>query len=170
MLWYFLLAPPQSRKWGSGEYFLPIWHLQRTTWRAWSLPLEFAGTHRAGVCSPSKRSVAEKRLGWRKSRGVLSWEWLAICWGRECTSISSRCGHHAEAAADWSLYPKWPPRCNDPKDESTRCELSAEELMLPNCGAGEDSWESLGLGGDPTSPSYRKSTLNIHWNINWCWS
>ena len=31
-------------------------------------------------------------------------------------------------------------------------ELSAEELMLLNCGTGEDSWESLGLQGDPTSP------------------
>ena len=31
--------------------------------------------------------------------------------------------------------------------------LSTEELMLLNCGFGEDSWESLGLQGDPTSPS-----------------
>ena len=30
--------------------------------------------------------------------------------------------------------------------------LSAEELMLLNCGVGEDSWESLVLQGDPTSP------------------
>ena len=30
--------------------------------------------------------------------------------------------------------------------------LSAEELMLLNCGVGEDSWESLGLQGDPASP------------------
>ena len=29
--------------------------------------------------------------------------------------------------------------------------LSAEELMFLNCGVGEDSWESLGLHGDPTS-------------------
>ena len=28
-----------------------------------------------------------------------------------------------------------------------------EELMLLNCGVGEDSWVSLGLQGDPTSPS-----------------
>ena len=41
--------------------------------------------------------------------------------------------------------------------------------MLLNCGVGEDSWESLGLEGDPTSPSSRKSVLNIHWK-NWCWS
>ena len=34
---------------------------------------------------------------------------------------------------------------------------------------GEDSWESLGLQGDPTSQSYRKSVLNIHWK-DWCWS
>ena len=31
--------------------------------------------------------------------------------------------------------------------------LRAEELMFLNCGDGEDSWESLGLQGDPTSPS-----------------
>ena len=31
--------------------------------------------------------------------------------------------------------------------------LSAEELMLLNCCAGQDPWESLGLQGDPTSPS-----------------
>ena len=41
--------------------------------------------------------------------------------------------------------------------------------MLLNCGVGEDSWESLGLQGDPTSQSDRKSTLNIHWK-DWCWS
>ena len=29
---------------------------------------------------------------------------------------------------------------------------SAEELMLVNCVVGEDSPESLGLQGDPTSP------------------
>ena len=38
-----------------------------------------------------------------------------------------------------------------------------------NWTVGEDSWESLGLQGDPTIPSYRKSVLNIHWK-DWCWS
>ena len=37
--------------------------------------------------------------------------------------------------------------------ESWTVRLSAEDLMLLNCGVGEDSWESLGLQGDPTSPS-----------------
>ena len=41
--------------------------------------------------------------------------------------------------------------------------------MLLNCCVGEDSWESLGLQGDPTSPPWRKSVLNIHWK-DWCWS
>ena len=47
--------------------------------------------------------------------------------------------------------------------------LSAEELMVLNCGVGEDSWESLGLQGDQTCQSYRKLVLNIHWK-DWCWS
>ena len=47
--------------------------------------------------------------------------------------------------------------------------LRAKELMLLNCGVGEDSWESLGLQGDPTSPSSRRSVLGVHWK-DWCWS
>ena len=41
--------------------------------------------------------------------------------------------------------------------------------MFLNCGAGKDSWESLGLQGDPTSPFKRKSVLGVHWK-DWCWS
>ena len=41
--------------------------------------------------------------------------------------------------------------------------------MLLNCVVGEDSWKSLEQQSDPTSSSYRKSVLNIHWK-NWCWS
>ena len=47
--------------------------------------------------------------------------------------------------------------------------LSAKELMLLNCGVGEDSWECLGLQGDPTSPFWRRSVLGVHWK-DWCWS
>ena len=47
--------------------------------------------------------------------------------------------------------------------------LSAAELMLLNCGVGEDSWESLGLQGDPTSPFWRRLALGVHWK-DWCWS
>ena len=34
-------------------------------------------------------------------------------------------------------------------------------IYVLNCGVGEDSWESLGQQGDPTSLSQRKSVLNI---------
>ena len=47
--------------------------------------------------------------------------------------------------------------------------LSAEKLMLLNCGVGIDSCESLGLQGDPTSPFWRRSVLGVHWK-DWCWS
>ena len=47
--------------------------------------------------------------------------------------------------------------------------LSSEELMLLNCGVGEDSWESLKLQGDPTSPFWRKSALGFLWK-EWCYS
>ena len=41
--------------------------------------------------------------------------------------------------------------------------------MLLNCGVGEDSWECLGLQGDPTSPFWRRSVLEFLWK-DWCWS
>ena len=47
--------------------------------------------------------------------------------------------------------------------------LSAKELILLNCGVGEDSWESLGPQGDPSSPSKRRSVLGVHWK-DCCWS
>ena len=37
--------------------------------------------------------------------------------------------------------------------ESWTRKVRAEELMILNCGVGEDSWKSLRLQGDPTSPS-----------------
>ena len=40
--------------------------------------------------------------------------------------------------------------------------LSAEELMLSNCGVGEDSWESLGLQSDsPVNPKGNQSSIFI---------
>ena len=47
--------------------------------------------------------------------------------------------------------------------------LNAEKFMLLNYGVGEDSWESLGLQGDPPSPSWRRSVLGVHWK-DWGWS
>ena len=44
--------------------------------------------------------------------------------------------------------------------------MNVKELMLLNCRVGEDSWESLGLQGDPTSPFWR-SALGFLWK-EWC--
>ena len=52
-------------------------------------------------------------------------------------------------------------------------ELDNKENRAPknlSCGVGEDSWESLGLQGHPTSPSWRRSVLAVHWKIlYWNW-
>ena len=45
--------------------------------------------------------------------------------------------------------------------------LGAEELILLNCGVGEDSCESLGLQRDPTSPFWRRLALGFLWK-EWC--
>ena len=61
--------------------------------------------------------------------------------------------------------------------------LSAEELMVSNCGAGEDTWESLGHQGDQTSQPWMfigrtdaEAEAPIlwckeptHWKRPWCW-
>ena len=41
--------------------------------------------------------------------------------------------------------------------------------MPLNCGAGENSYKSLGQQADQTSQSEGKSPLNTHWK-DWCWS
>ena len=69
--------------------------------------------------------------------------------------------------------------------------LSTKELMILNCGVGEDSGESLGLQGDPTSilkdisTEYSLKGLMLmlklqysghlmrrmtHWKRPWCWA
>ena len=49
------------------------------------------------------------------------------------------------------------------KKQPWRNHEEAQDLMLSNCGAREDSWESLGHQAEQTSPSQRKSILSIHW-------
>ena len=62
-----------------------------------------------------------------------------------------------------SFYFQW--SCMDVKVGLWR-KLSAKELMSLNCGVGEDSWESPGLQGDPTSPFQKRSALGFLWNSN----
>ena len=51
--------------------------------------------------------------------------------------------------------------------ESWTVKKAERRMMLLNRGVGEDSWESLGLQGDPTSPFWRRSTLGFLWK-DWC--
>ena len=67
---------------------------------------------------------------------------------------------------EWSSFGYFQWSCMDVRVGLWR-KLSAEELMLLNCGVGEDSWESLGLQGDPTSPFWRRSALGFLWK-EWC--
>ena len=53
---------------------------------------------------------------------------------------------HSEVRCTWNLP------CTDVRAGPSR-RLSTKELMLPKSGAGQASWESLGLQGDQTSPS-----------------
>ena len=53
--------------------------------------------------------------------------------------------------------------------------LRAEESIILNCGGGEDSWESLGLKGDPTfqldkeiSPEYSLEGLMLKLKLQYC--
>ena len=81
---------------------------------------------------------------------------------------------HLHALLKWSRLPhnfkyylyvfQW--SCMDVRVGLWR-KLSAEELMRLNCGVGEDSWESLGLQRDPTSPFWRRSALGFL-RKEWC--
>ena len=47
--------------------------------------------------------------------------------------------------------------------------LRAKDLMLLNCGVGEDAWDAFEQQRDPTSPSSRRSVLGVY-GKDWCWS
>ena len=42
-----------------------------------------------------------------------------------------------------------------------------QRIDVLNCGVEENSWESLGLQGDPTSPFWKRSVLGFLWK-EWC--
>ena len=59
--------------------------------------------------------------------------------------------------------------CSNEEAETQRPTDFFRLHMLLNCGVEEDSWESLGLQGDPTSPFWSRSVLGVHWK-DWRWS
>ena len=88
-------------------------------------------------------------------------------WNSEQHSVTRRGEaliHRREKGADRGEPASWV--CANKGPSSQSCGFSSghgwmwamkkaehKELMLLNCGVGEDSWECLGLQGDPTSPS-----------------
>ena len=77
-------------------------------------------------------------------------------------------GKDSDAGRDWGKgrqRMRWLDGITDSMDVRVGLwrRLSTKELMLLNCGFGEDSWESLGLQGDPTSPFWRRSALGFLW-------
>ena len=85
------------------------------------------------------------------------WNWKVLSpWKKSCDQprqhIKKQRHHFANKTPCSQSYGLSSSQCMDVKVGLWR-KLSAEELMLLTCGVGEDSWESLGLQGDPTSPS-----------------
>ena len=67
---------------------------------------------------------------------------------------------HARRWGDWRSK-----KAQAPLQDSA----NVSPYVLLNCGVGEDSWESLELQGDPTSPFWRRSALGFLWK-EWCWN
>ena len=97
--------------------------------------------------------------------------------------LGALCYVLSHSVLHYPLWPHglWPTRLLCPwtsPGNNTGVGCHFEELMLLNCGIGEDSWESLGLQGedsweslglqgDWTSPFWRRSTLGFLWK-QWC--
>ena len=96
--------------------------------------------------------------------------WICLLTKRMCffmlPSIDNE--RHRQQRSIWSRLWFFQWSCMDVRVGLWR-KLSTKKLMLLNCGVGEDSLESLGLQGVPTSPSWRRSVLGVHWK-DWCWS
>ena len=95
---------------------------------------------------PSPVLLPGKPHGWRSLVGCSPWG----CWGSDTTErlhfhFSVSCiGEGNGNPLQWS--------CLENLRDGGAWWAAAKELMLLNCGIGEDSWESLGLQGGPTSP------------------
>ena len=65
-------------------------------------------------------------------------------------------------------------RCESWTVKKAKVTVSAEELMLLNCGVGKDSWECLGIQGEQMSQSWGNQSWIFYiqswiWK-GWCWS
>ena len=74
---------------------------------------------------------------------------------KQIPRCSITCLLHREIELNWS------------KNEERSKKLFLFEMLEKEWFVGEDSWESLGLQGDPTSPFWRRSALGFLWK-EWC--
>ena len=96
-----------------------------------------------------KGTTEDEMVGWHHQLdGHESEQTLGVGDRQGSLACCSPWGHRV--AHDWATrFSQW--SCMDVRVGLWR-KLSTKELMLLNCGVGEDFWESLGLQGDPTSP------------------
>ena len=156
-------------------------------------PYDFNKTH---VCPPLKLNIQKTKIvapgpisSWQRDRETMETVTNFILLGSKITadgdcsheikrclllgrkaitnldSVFKRRGHFANKGLYSQTYgfPVILYRC----ESWTIRRLSLKESMLLNCGVGEDSWESLGLPGDPTSPFWRRSAVGFLWK-EWC--
>ena len=139
--WSFLLC---SRFW--------TWTFKK--WRviqAKEMKMRNINTEQSAILGDCRKWGKEKSEGWLLGFHLRKWG-FPLPWDRK--NRRCRCGWKDDKFNFSTLVKavvfQW--SCMDVKVGLWR-KLSTEELMLLNCGVWEDSWESLGLQGDPTSPS-----------------
>ena len=92
--------------------------------------------------------------------GCCKWNFLPIlCWPKSWLGFFKRCYRKPQTFDqhnNYELLGLWR-------------KLRAKELMLLNCGVGEDSWKSLGQQGDPTSLSSLQSLSRV-WLFETPWT
>ena len=98
-------------------------------------------------CSPPGSSIH----GILQAR-VLEWGAIAFSDDQPRQLIKEQRHYFANKGLSSQNYSFFQKLCMDVRVALKR-KLSTKELMLLNCGVGEDSWESLGQQGDSTSPS-----------------
>ena len=122
--------------WPSAFFMDQLSHLHMTTRKAIALPIK---TSVSKVLSLLYNCIS-LHINGTDYKWTLSIHWRGYQFNRMKTKCPSSQGYGFSSGHVWMLrVGLWR-------------KLSAEELMLLNCGVGEDSWESLGLQGDPTSP------------------
>ena len=111
----------------------------RTAQGAWPPPMTL--DHQSNLQPPDTVKVARQRWACRRptarlGKGARLW---LHCQGIRIGAFELWCWRRL-------LRVPWTARGYD-------CTAQGLGLVLLDCGVGEDSWESLGLQGDPTSPS-----------------